>query len=138
MATKPATKQPRKKKTMKFGEDLGQPKRRPSSGRPKKENGSRKKRSEESHEDEDHYDDKICVLCCEEIEFFAKGSCDHVVCFRCSSRMRALCDEMYCAVCRLELKKVSLSYHYCIIFLSPIFIICLPFSFTTSYISYFL
>ncbi|XP_060696910.1 E3 ubiquitin-protein ligase ZNF598 isoform X1 [Hemiscyllium ocellatum] len=50
--------------------------------------------------------DKSCVLCCQELEIFAVGKCDHPVCYRCSTKMRALCGQRYCAVCRLELDKV--------------------------------
>ncbi|XP_038675176.1 E3 ubiquitin-protein ligase ZNF598 [Scyliorhinus canicula] len=50
--------------------------------------------------------DKSCVLCCQELEFFAVGKCDHPVCYRCSTKMRALCGQRYCAVCRLELDQV--------------------------------
>ncbi|XP_069840147.1 E3 ubiquitin-protein ligase ZNF598 [Dendropsophus ebraccatus] len=47
-----------------------------------------------------------CVLCCQELEVFAIGKCDHPVCFRCSTKMRVLCEQKYCAVCREELDKV--------------------------------
>ena len=49
-----------------------------------------------------------CVLCCEEIEVFAVGPCDHTdsVCYKCSSRMRALCKQNYCAVCRADIEEV--------------------------------
>ncbi|XP_068605775.1 E3 ubiquitin-protein ligase ZNF598 [Brachionichthys hirsutus] len=50
--------------------------------------------------------DKHCVLCCEEVDIFAVGKCDHPVCYRCSTKMRVLCDQKYCAVCREELDKV--------------------------------
>ncbi|XP_041062456.1 E3 ubiquitin-protein ligase ZNF598 isoform X1 [Carcharodon carcharias] len=50
--------------------------------------------------------DKSCVLCCQELEIFAVGKCDHPVCYRCSTKMRALCGQRYCAVCRLELDQV--------------------------------
>lgn len=47
-----------------------------------------------------------CVLCCQELEVLALGKCDHPVCYRCSTKMRVLCDQRYCAVCREELDKV--------------------------------
>ncbi|CAJ1076451.1 E3 ubiquitin-protein ligase ZNF598 [Xyrichtys novacula] len=50
--------------------------------------------------------EKYCVLCCQEVEIFALGKCDHPVCYRCSTKMRVLCDQKYCAVCREELDKV--------------------------------
>ncbi|MED6260009.1 hypothetical protein ATANTOWER_028338 [Ataeniobius toweri] len=50
--------------------------------------------------------EKTCVLCCQDIDIFALGKCDHPVCYRCSTKMRVLCDQKYCAVCREELDKV--------------------------------
>ncbi|MGH0128112.1 UNVERIFIED_CONTAM: hypothetical protein FKN15_033212 [Acipenser sinensis] len=50
--------------------------------------------------------ERSCVLCCQEIEIFALGKCDHAVCYRCSTKMRVLCEQKYCAVCREELDKV--------------------------------
>nr|XP_033770359.1 E3 ubiquitin-protein ligase ZNF598 [Geotrypetes seraphini] len=47
-----------------------------------------------------------CVLCCQELEAFALGKCEHPICFRCSTKMRVLCEQRYCAVCREELDKV--------------------------------
>lgn len=49
----------------------------------------------------------LCVVCCEEYEFYAIGSCDHAVCFRCCVRMRVLGNEKYCPVCRTDLDKVN-------------------------------
>ncbi|XP_035037666.2 E3 ubiquitin-protein ligase ZNF598 [Hippoglossus stenolepis] len=50
--------------------------------------------------------ERHCVLCCQEVDIFALGKCDHPVCYRCSTKMRALCEQKYCAVCREELDKV--------------------------------
>ncbi|XP_074866375.1 E3 ubiquitin-protein ligase ZNF598 [Carettochelys insculpta] len=50
--------------------------------------------------------DRLCVLCCGELEVVALGRCDHPICYRCSVRMRALCGVRYCAVCREELGQV--------------------------------
>lgn len=50
--------------------------------------------------------EKNCVLCCQEVDIFALGKCDHPVCYRCSTKMRVLCEQKYCAVCREELDKV--------------------------------
>ncbi|KAM9209492.1 E3 ubiquitin-protein ligase ZNF598 isoform 2-T2 [Dugong dugon] len=47
-----------------------------------------------------------CVLCCGDLEATALGRCDHPVCYRCSTKMRVLCDQRYCAVCREELRQV--------------------------------
>ncbi|AWP18668.1 putative zinc finger protein 598 [Scophthalmus maximus] len=50
--------------------------------------------------------ERSCVLCCQEVDIFALGKCDHPVCYRCSTKMRVLCEQKYCAVCREELDKV--------------------------------
>ncbi|XP_051572653.1 E3 ubiquitin-protein ligase ZNF598-like [Myxocyprinus asiaticus] len=50
--------------------------------------------------------ESTCVLCCLDIDIFALGKCDHPVCYRCSTKMRVLCDQKYCAVCREQLDKV--------------------------------
>ncbi|XP_076865269.1 E3 ubiquitin-protein ligase ZNF598 isoform X2 [Brachyhypopomus gauderio] len=50
--------------------------------------------------------ENVCVLCCQDVDIFAVGKCDHPVCYRCSTKMRVLCDQKYCAVCREELDKV--------------------------------
>uniref|UniRef100_W5MFW0 RING-type E3 ubiquitin transferase n=1 Tax=Lepisosteus oculatus TaxID=7918 RepID=W5MFW0_LEPOC len=50
--------------------------------------------------------ERSCVLCCQELDIFAVGKCDHPVCYRCSTKMRVLCQQKYCAVCREELDKV--------------------------------
>ncbi|KAF5913795.1 hypothetical protein HPG69_002657, partial [Diceros bicornis minor] len=46
-----------------------------------------------------------CVLCCGDLEATALGRCDHPVCYRCSTKMRVLCEQRYCAVCREELRQ---------------------------------
>ncbi|KAG7491954.1 hypothetical protein MATL_G00009240 [Megalops atlanticus] len=50
--------------------------------------------------------ERTCVLCCQDLDIFALGKCDHPVCYRCSTKMRVLCEQKYCAVCREELDKV--------------------------------
>lgn len=68
--------------------------------RPQRRKFTPRKRTSESE------DDGICDLCVQSIKIYAIGNCDHSVCFRCSAKMRVLCDQMHCAVCRLELKKI--------------------------------
>ena len=50
---------------------------------------------------------KACVVCCEEVQFYALGVCDHWVCFKCCVRMRVLGKENYCPVCRADLHQVG-------------------------------
>ncbi|XP_069125054.1 E3 ubiquitin-protein ligase ZNF598-like [Argopecten irradians] len=49
---------------------------------------------------------EFCPVCHEAVEIYAIGSCDHPVCYRCSLRMRALCEQFYCPICRTDLNKV--------------------------------
>lgn len=50
--------------------------------------------------------ERTCVLCCQDVDIYALGKCDHPVCYQCSTKMRVLCEQKYCAVCREELDKV--------------------------------
>lgn len=49
-----------------------------------------------------------CTVCHEGIEVFAVGCCDHVICYKCSCRMRVLCNQFYCPICRADLPQVYL------------------------------
>lgn len=50
--------------------------------------------------------EEICVLCCREIRIFATGKCDHCVCHECSTRMRVLCEQRECPICRRDMPMV--------------------------------
>lgn len=47
-----------------------------------------------------------CVVCCKQIEIYAVGSCNHPVCYECIVRMRVLCDQKECPICRKTLDEV--------------------------------
>ena len=47
-----------------------------------------------------------CVVCAHAVEIYAVGQCDHYICFKCSTKIRLLCEENLCPVCRKELSKV--------------------------------
>ena len=49
----------------------------------------------------------VCNVCHDDIEIYAVGKCEHFVCYKCSTRMRLLCEQMYCAICRADLPEVS-------------------------------
>ncbi|KAF4529921.1 hypothetical protein B566_EDAN018058 [Ephemera danica] len=53
-------------------------------------------------------DDDIntCVVCFKNVEFYSVGQCDHPVCFECSTRMRVLCQQNECPICRQDMPKV--------------------------------
>ena len=52
---------------------------------------------------------EICSLCNETITIYAVGECDHPICFKCSARMRVLCDQIYCAICRSDMHMVRIT-----------------------------
>ncbi|XP_060523372.1 E3 ubiquitin-protein ligase ZNF598-like isoform X2 [Cylas formicarius] len=50
--------------------------------------------------------DNLCVVCFKNVEIYSIGCCDHAVCFECSTRMRVLCKQNECPICRGDLPKV--------------------------------
>jgi len=55
-------------------------------------------------------DKEHCILCFNEIEFFALGSCGHsLVCAKCALRIRLLMDDQKCALCKTELEEVVIT-----------------------------
>ncbi len=57
-----------------------------------------------------------CVVCCLQMgttnkkSIYAIGSCDHLVCYECSTRMRVLCKQNECPICRQEITQVFNTY----------------------------
>lgn len=51
-----------------------------------------------------------CVLCCKEVEIYSIGECDHPICYECSTRLRVLCEQNECPICRQVLSKVIFSF----------------------------
>lgn len=52
--------------------------------------------------------DNACPVCFKDVEIFSIGICDHPICHECSTRMRVLCKEDACPICRQELNKVAI------------------------------
>lgn len=52
-------------------------------------------------------DDNACVVCFKNLNIYSIGECDHPVCYECSTRMRVLCQQNECPICRQVLSKVS-------------------------------
>lgn len=48
-----------------------------------------------------------CVVCFRRVRFYSVGSCDHPVCYECCTRMRVLCQQNECPICRQDMQKVS-------------------------------
>ncbi|XP_068147878.1 LOW QUALITY PROTEIN: E3 ubiquitin-protein ligase ZNF598 [Drosophila tropicalis] len=51
-------------------------------------------------------DDNACVVCFKTVDIYSIGDCDHPVCYECSTRMRVLCQQNECPICRHVLAKV--------------------------------
>ncbi|XP_033254091.1 E3 ubiquitin-protein ligase ZNF598-like [Drosophila miranda] len=51
-------------------------------------------------------DDNACVVCFKNFDIYSIGDCDHPVCYECLTRMRVLCQQNECPICRHVLSKV--------------------------------
>lgn len=49
-----------------------------------------------------------CVVCFKNVRIYSVGECDHPVCYECSTRMRVLCRQNECPMCRHEMEIVSI------------------------------
>ncbi|KOB64929.1 Uncharacterized protein OBRU01_20574 [Operophtera brumata] len=56
--------------------------------------------------DDYHTTENTCVVCFKNVVFYSIGECDHPVCFECSTRMRVLCLQNECPICRQDLARV--------------------------------
>lgn len=56
--------------------------------------------------------DPVCDICAQNVPgperemIYAYGKCDHHVCYVCSARLRAICDQQECPICREKLDHV--------------------------------
>ncbi|KAJ8730213.1 hypothetical protein PYW07_017251 [Mythimna separata] len=50
--------------------------------------------------------ENTCVVCFKNVLYYSLGECDHPVCFECSTRMRVLCLQNECPICRQDLSRV--------------------------------
>lgn len=50
--------------------------------------------------------ENVCVVCFKTVEIFSVGICDHPVCYECSTRMRVLCNQLECPICRQQMPQV--------------------------------
>ena len=51
--------------------------------------------------------ENVCIVCYKKMNFFSIGECNHPVCYECSTRMRVLCEQNECPICRQDLPKVN-------------------------------
>ena len=54
-----------------------------------------------------------CAVCWNDIKIFAVGICNHSICHVCSVRMRVLCSQNDCCICRQDMPKIILSEKKC-------------------------
>ncbi|XP_058795284.1 E3 ubiquitin-protein ligase ZNF598 [Phymastichus coffea] len=47
-----------------------------------------------------------CIVCYKNTKYYSIGMCEHPVCYECSTRMRVLCQQNECPICRQDLPKV--------------------------------
>ncbi|KAI4455961.1 zinc finger protein [Holotrichia oblita] len=52
--------------------------------------------------------ENACVVCFKNVDIYSVGVCDHPVCYECSTRMRVLCKQNECPICRQDMPKVRL------------------------------
>ena len=52
--------------------------------------------------------DEHCPVCLNRMQIYAVGMCNHPVCSECSTRMRILCGQNECPICRQDMPKVSI------------------------------
>ncbi|XP_049801549.1 E3 ubiquitin-protein ligase ZNF598 [Schistocerca nitens] len=50
--------------------------------------------------------ENTCVVCFKNVSIYSVGECDHAVCYECSTRMRVLCRQNECPICRQDMPKV--------------------------------
>ncbi|ORX46852.1 hypothetical protein BCR36DRAFT_330993 [Piromyces finnis] len=70
---------------------------------PKPNNKKKKKENVVKDEKEDF---SSCIICTEDVELYAVGSCNHPICHRCSLRLRILYETKECPYCKTELNNV--------------------------------
>lgn len=52
--------------------------------------------------------ENTCVVCFKSVVIYSVGECDHPVCYECSTRMRVLCRQNECPICRQDMPKVKI------------------------------
>ncbi|XP_049289640.1 E3 ubiquitin-protein ligase ZNF598 [Anopheles funestus] len=70
---------------------------------------NRQKIVQEKNVSEGETTEMLCVVCFKPIVYFAIGECDHLCCYECSTRIRVLCQQNDCPICRRDLAKVIFS-----------------------------
>ncbi|KAJ1664269.1 hypothetical protein IW140_001023 [Coemansia sp. RSA 1813] len=51
-------------------------------------------------------EDNVCFICADTVKFYAVGECNHLTCFRCNLRLRALFKSNACPYCKADMDTV--------------------------------
>ncbi|KAJ2553688.1 hypothetical protein EV175_002848, partial [Coemansia sp. RSA 1933] len=51
-------------------------------------------------------DENVCFICADTVKFHAIGECNHITCFRCNLRLRALFKSRACPYCKADMTTV--------------------------------
>ena len=55
-------------------------------------------------------DENSCILCFDELKFFALGPCDHRnVCHTCALRLRFVLEDEQCPICKADLDEIVIT-----------------------------
>lgn len=58
---------------------------------------------EAKKEQQEEEEELTCLICCEPIDFFSVGDCEHrFVCSQCTLRRRGLYKELHCCICKVR------------------------------------
>jgi len=53
---------------------------------------------------------EACILCFNQINYFAMGKCNHKsVCQKCVLRIRLIMDDKKCSICKTEMEEIIIS-----------------------------
>ena len=52
---------------------------------------------------------ETCLICTDSSSIFSVGECNHPVCYKCSTRLRALYNNLNCYMCKAPNTKVTFS-----------------------------
>lgn len=69
--------------------------------------------SSNNNNNHDNSRELACDICAQNVpgpereKIYAFGKCDHYVCYVCSARLRVVCDQSDCPICREKLDSVS-------------------------------
>jgi len=72
---------------------------------PKNTPKNNKEKKEKVIKDEKE-DFSSCIICTEDVELYAVGSCNHPICHKCSLKLRLLYKTKECPYCKVHIKQI--------------------------------